>query len=351
MSQNFNAIGDHMSAKPTFRYLFLLVMMTVLVLSSCAPLTQPSVTVPIVPPTTLPTPTVEVDEPNIFADPAFFLPALLQALASHDTSNLSQWMTDPFLTGTWRIGKQEISPINALDMLYTDQLGAQSNLQVLKDVDLKTLLGGVDPLSIPGSESGVMFAYLVSGWGKDGSDEAILFITMEPADNLKWHGWMQVRGGFSGDRIGGIQAFTSNDHGFSVFLPKDYEVSNPNESEVMFLAPGEGHPSDDRAAAFVFVEPADGRTAEQVATEIAQDNKSVMGAGYTGGNITVLEIDGEAAYSVNELTGQDMNRRVYIVHNDQLYWLLFIPDNKQAAAYLQMEDLYAMVINTFNFTR
>jgi hypothetical protein len=340
-----------MSAKYTFRFLPLLFMLAPLILSSCAPLVHPSMAQPLISPTASPTQAVEIDEPNVFADPSYFLPALLKALEAHDTSNLSLWMTDPLLTGTWRVGKEQVSPSQALKTLYTDQLGPESHLEFLEDVNLKTLLGGIDPLSIPGSESGVVYAYLVSGWGLDGRDEAILFITMEPADNLKWHGWLQIQGGFSGTRIGGIQAYTSDEHGFSVDLPKGYQVSNPNDSEVMFLASGEGHPSEDRAAAFIFVEPANGRTAEQVATEIAEDNKSVMGPGYTGGNITVMEIDGETAYSVGGLTGQDINRRLYMVHNDQLYWMMFVPDTTLAPAYQQMEDLYALIVNTFNFTQ
>jgi hypothetical protein len=76
-----------------------------------------------------------------------------------------------------------------------------------------------------------------------------------------------------------------------------------------------------------------------------------MGPGYTGGDITVMEIDGEPAYSVGGLTGQDLNRRLYMVHNDQLYWMMFVPDTTLAPAYQQMEDLYAMIVNTFHFTR
>jgi hypothetical protein len=292
-----------------------------------------------------------VDNPDVFVDPQFFLPALLQALNAHDTGKLQQWMTEPFLTGTWHADTSETPPADALKMLYDDMLGTEPRLELVKDADLKALMGGVDPLSIPGSESGVIYAYLVSGWGKDGRDEAILFITMEPDDALKWRGWMQIKGGFSGTRIGGNQAYTDDALGFSLFVPKGYEVIHPSDSEVLFLAPGEGHPSDDRAAAFINVEPANGRTAEQVATAIAEDNKSVMGPGYTGGNITVMVIDGEPAYSVDRLTGQDLNRRVYIVHNDILYWMMFVPDNPQAAAYLQMEDVYAMIVNTFHLTR
>ncbi len=292
-----------------------------------------------------------VDNPYTFVDPETFLPALLDALNTRDTARLQQWMTEPFLVSTWRFDESLVSPVKALEQLYAEQLGTDFQLALVKDADLKALLGGVDPLSIPGSESGVMYAYLVSGWGKDATDAAILFITVEPADSLKWHGWLQVKRGFSEAWQGGVQAYTNDALGFSLYQPKDYEVLSASDSEVMILAPGEGHPSDDRAAAFITVEPANGRSADELATEISEDNKSVMGPGYTGGDITVMEIDGEPAYSVGGLTGQDINRRVYIVHNDQLYWMMFVPDTTRAPAYQQMEDLYFMIINTFRFTK
>ncbi len=337
--------------KQTRHILTPLLLIFALFLSGCAQAIQPVTTNENVPTPVTTDSADAVDNPVSFADPELFLPTLLQALTAHDTGKLQQWMTNPFLESTWRFNQSEISPDEAIYFLYADQLGTENNLELVKDADLKTLMGGIDPLSIPGSESGVMYAYLVSGWGKDGRDEAILFITMQPDDSLKWHGWMQVKGGLSGARIGGIQPYIDEALGFSVFLPKDYAVSDPNDNEVMFLAPGEGHPSDDRAAAFIYVEPANGRTAEQVATAIAEDNKSVMGPGYTGGDITVMEIDGELAYSVGGLTGQDINRRLYMVHNDQLYWMMFVPDTTLAPAYQQMEDLYFMIVNTFHFTR
>jgi hypothetical protein len=337
--------------RQTIHILTPLLLIFALFLSGCDKAIQPVPTDENVPTPVTTDSADAVDNPAIFTDPEFFLPALLQGLTAHDTGKLQQWMTNPFLESMWRFNQSEISPDEAIYFLYADQLGTENKLELVKDADLKTLMGGIDPLSIPGSESGVMYAYLVSGWGKDGRDEAILFITKEPADSLKWHGWMQIKGGFSGAHIGGIQAYTDDALGFSVFLPKDYEVLHPSDSEVMFLAPGEGHPSDDRASATIFVEPANGRTAEQVATAIAEDNKSVMGPGYTGGEITVMEIDGEPAYSVGGLTGQDLNRRLYMVHNDQLYWMMFVPDTTLAPAYQQMEDVYAIIVNTFHFTR
>ena len=340
-----------MFRKQPFRILPLLMLIPALVLSGCAPLVQPLTAVGAVPTPVIPGVEGEVDNPDIFVDPAYFLPALLQALASHDTGNLKQWMTDPFLVGTWRATRSETSPADALKSLYDDQLGADIKLELVKDADLKTLMGGIDPLSIPGSESGVMYAFLVAGWGMQGLDEAILFITMEAADNLKWHGWLQIKGGFSGARLGGVQPYKNDTLGFSLFVPKDYEVPDSNTQTGIFLAPGEGHPTEDRAGAIFSVEPANGRTAEQIATQLAEKTKVEMGAGYTGAAITVMDIDGEPAYSVGGLPGQDVNRQLFIVHQDLLYTLMFIPDSTRAAAYSQMEDLYAMIVNTFHFIK
>jgi hypothetical protein len=43
-----------------------------------------------------------------------------------------------------------------------------------------------------------------------------------------------------------------------------------------------------------------------------------------------------------------------MVHNDTVYHMTFMPDDPQAGegyqrAYQQMEDLYAMIVNTFDF--
>jgi hypothetical protein len=64
-----------------------------------------------------------------------------------------------------------------------------------------------------------------------------------------------------------------------------------------------------------------------------------------------LVIDGEPAYSINQLPGQDFNRQVFIVHNDVLYTLMFVPDSPQAPAYAQMEEVYAMIVSTLRFTQ
>jgi hypothetical protein len=64
-----------------------------------------------------------------------------------------------------------------------------------------------------------------------------------------------------------------------------------------------------------------------------------------------LEIETARAIVLTGLPGQDSNRQLFMVHNDLLYHITFNPADPQASVvYQQMEDLYAMVINTFHFT-
>jgi hypothetical protein len=322
-------------------------LLALLALSGCSTWIQP-VTVSGLAPT--PVVSVEnggVDNPNVFADIASFQDALPRALTGRDTGNLRMWMSEPFLTGTWRADMSDTSPDDALSTLYTEQLGAQNHLALVENADLKALLGGKDPLSIPRAEAGVMYAFLVSGWGLDGRDEAVLFVARQADDSLKWHGWLRIPGGFSGARLGGIQPYQNEAYGYSLFLPKDIQVSQPDATEDLILAPGQGHPGQDRAAAFIFVEPADGRTAEQVVEAL----KAELGPGFNI-STTAMGIDGVQALVVSGLPGQDSNRQLFMVHNDLLYHFTFVPDDPQLGdVYRQMEDIYAQVVNTFHFTR
>jgi hypothetical protein len=333
--------------KPSFHLFSLLLLIAILVLTGCTPMIQPVTTQE---PYTTPVVTLEmggVDNPNVFVDPATFQPTLLKALATGDTERLQMWMSNPFLTGTWRYGQSDTSPAEALKTLYATQLGSENHLALVEDADLKTLMGSKDPLSIPNNGTGAPEAFLVSGWGKDGHDEAILFIAHQADDSLKWQGWIQIRGGFSGAHLGGIQAYQNDANGYSLFLPKDDQVIESNATEVLVLAPGQGHPGETRAAAFIFVEPADGRSVEQVVEAVKAEYP-------IGFNITVdpsIDIDSAKALVVNGLPGQDSNRQLFMVHSDLLYHITFVPDNPQLGdAYRQMEDIYAMVVNTFHFT-
>ena len=157
---------------------------------------------------------------------------------------------------------------------------------------------------------------------------------------------MQVKGGFSGARLGGIQLYHNDTHGFSMYLPQDAQVNEPTSNYVAVVAPqpsSGGHPG----GAFITIEPANGRTVEQVVEGV----KTELGEGFNVTVDTAMGIDDAQALVVNGLPGQDVNRQLFMVHNDQVYNIVFAPANLDAGEpYRQMEGLYSMVVNTFHFT-
>ena len=65
-----------------------------------------------------------------------------------------------------------------------------------------------------------------------------------------------------------------------------------------------------------------------------------------------MSIDGAETFVVHFLPGQDLNRRLFMVHDDRLYRITFAPEDPQSGySYRQMEDVFAMIVNTFHFTR
>lgn len=336
-------------ARPN-RILPLLFLIVALALSGCASFYQIVTT-----PKPAPTPIVSfllggVDNPDVYVDPAKFQSALLKALSERDTEKLLMWMAEPFLTGSWLADGSDSPPAYALNELYTNYLSPESKLAVVNDIDLKALMGGTDPLSFPRAEAGVKITWLVTGLGKDGRDEAVLFIARQPDNSLKWQGYMLVKGGFSGARFGGIKPYQNDALGFSLFVPKDAQVNQGAENYVAIVAPtgSGGHPG----IAMLTVEPANGQTSDQIVQQVIESTKAQMGAGYEVPIPTAMGIDGSLGIAVSGLPGQDVTRQLFIVHNDLLYHIIFSPEDPQAGEpYQQMEDIYAMVVNTFNFTR
>lgn len=344
-----------MSAQPCFRFhaLFLLLvglLLASMLIAGCSPspaVTQAAQTQPAVPTTSLPS-AAPPTQPSLAASSEEFKAALLQALMNQDTQTLVGWMTTPFLTGGWLSDASDAAPEDALQELYTYYLGDDNHLDWVEDADLPTLMGGQDPFSIPRTEAGVFEAALVSGWGLDGRDEAVMFLARLADGSLKWHGWIVVKGGFSGARLGGLQPYTNQVYGYSFFVPKSYEIVGTDPNNVIILAPGEGHPGEERAAAFIYVKPAGGKTVEQVVEQFKAD----LGPDFENLTGTALGFNKALAIVLGGLPGQDSNRQLFTVHNDLLYNIYFVPDNpKVGESYWQMEDLYAQIVNTFQFTR
>jgi len=86
------------------------------------------------------------------------------------------------------------------------------------------------------------------------------------------------------------------------------------------------------------------RTAEEIA-----DQEMTYAAGLNVGRWIVI-LDGEQAVVLDGMPGQELQRRVYVVHQQTLYVLAFMPTRSEnKAANDQMETLYAAVTNSWSW--
>ncbi len=329
----------------SFRVLAWLLPIVMLVLSGCGLLREPATAGGTIPTAVVSSAPTEVPTSIALSDETAFRGALLAALAARDSARLQAWMTEPFVTGAWRGELSDAAAADALGSLYSDQLGPDNQLTPVMSADLVALLGGQDPLAIAGKTDSAD-AFLVSGWGKDRRDEAILFVARQPDSRLKWSGWMQVKGGFSGARLGGIQSYKNDLHGYTLFMPKGFSVSTPTPEYSVMVGP---EPA--RVLAYIYLEAANGRTSAAIAQQAVEKAKTEMGANWAVPVPTVMNIEGADAVAIDGFPGQDSNRQLFMVRGDRLYRMVFMPDNPQLGdAYLQMEDAYAMIVNTIHFT-
>lgn len=326
----------------------ILFSLTLLLLTALAAGCGPLLT-PVQPTGAAPTPVVQVesaatDDPNVYVDHEPFQAALLQAIQDRDEARLARWMAEPFYSGWWR-GELGIQPpADALRELYQDQLGGSIQLGSAPGVDLAALLGGINPLEILPPEANVVNAVVVTGWGKDGADEAILFVARRPNNALAWAGTLVIQGGFTSPETGGVALFANPQHGYQAYLPIGYEAVQTSPGGYAILAPQgtEGH----RERAFITVEPANGRTVEQVMADFQAQQIPEIAEQLP----TALGLDTEMALVVDRVPSQEFMRVLFVVHEDRLYQMIFIPqDETRGAAYNQMRRVYAAVANTFQF--
>ena len=105
-------------------------------------------------------------------------------------------------------------------------------------------------------------------------------------------------------------------------------------------------PGDMPGDAWVYVQVQD--AAGKTAAQFVDEQVVALGEGF---NISTSEVtvDGEQAIVVDGLPGQDSNRQVFVVHNERLYDLVFMPWFPNAAEPTPLEHLYATVMDTFHF--
>lgn len=135
---------------------------------------------------------------------------------------------------------------------------------------------------------------------------------------------------------------TNAEEGYCLLYPAEYSTTAPH---YIVINPVSG-PGDTFGEAWLYIEITDaaGRTAAQIADE----GIAALGEEF---NITrfEVEVDGEQAVVVDGLPAQNSARYVFIVHNDRLYNLIFMPWYPNAAEPTALENLYTIAMDTLHF--
>jgi hypothetical protein len=136
------------------------------------------------------------------------------------------------------------------------------------------------------------------------------------------------------------ELFSSDQLGICFSFPQGY-TQVPADNTVEITAPDlPGY--DVKGLFWLEIGDSYNRTAEVIA-----DQDMTTAAGLGVGRWTV-QLGGEQAVVLDGMPGQWLQRRVYVVHQQTLYVLVFWPtrsENKEAG--VQMETLYAEVMNSW----
>lgn len=129
----------------------------------------------------------------------------------------------------------------------------------------------------------------------------------------------------------GLGMVRDYEKGFCLLAPPTHTVFEPNPDEIVLAQESLLNVTEPRV--YITVTDAAGRTADAAADEVA--------AAFPGFEIErrVEQIAGHPATVLDNLPGQDLNRRVLIVANDRLYVLMFAPLDHEG-----MEQFYATIL-------
>jgi hypothetical protein len=132
--------------------------------------------------------------------------------------------------------------------------------------------------------------------------------------------------------------------GFCLLYPAGYTVEQTSPSVVDVVQGSIMNHIDPRVS--IQVEDAAGRGLEEIAQQVEDDygaGFSISVAPTTVGNVDAVVLD--------NLPGQDLNRRVVVVHNGRLYHFFFAPiGDAGSEVRAQAEELYRQVMDSLRFT-
>jgi hypothetical protein len=133
-------------------------------------------------------------------------------------------------------------------------------------------------------------------------------------------------------------------HGFCLLYPADYQVV-AGENNVGLVKDSLLNVSDPRLG--ITIEEAGERTATVIADAVMVDFPADIWPDITRSTISVAGVEAEV---LNNLPGQDLNRRVVLVHEGLLYDMLFSPlDDADKSTEGRLELFYNDIVDSFQF--
>lgn len=143
-----------------------------------------------------------------------------------------------------------------------------------------------------------------------------------------------------------MKLLTNAEDGYCLLYPADYSTDVRNHIVINPASATADTPGD--AWVRFMVEPAAGRTAAQVADRKIADGEAILGMTIPRKEVTV---NGVPAVVVDGLPGVDSARTVFIVSNDRLYTIVFMPwfPSNDPSQPTQLESLYTTVMDSLHF--
>jgi hypothetical protein len=120
---------------------------------------------------------------------------LVNGLNTRNFDFVKSQMNPSFVFGFWGSQGTSVTADEAIQQLQANYLGA-TPLASNASKDLNTLLGGLNPYTIMGLDPSTSQALFVSGWGVNGTDEAILYFTRRSDGSIFWDRVLIAQGGF-----------------------------------------------------------------------------------------------------------------------------------------------------------
>jgi hypothetical protein len=132
----------------------------------------------------------------------------------------------------------------------------------------------------------------------------------------------------------------NSQHGYCLLYPSAYKVERPNANETDLVIGSLLNVQDPRVN--IVVEEAGGQSAGQMADAFLA---AVDGFDVSRTSTTVAGVE---AVVLDKLPGQEINRRVWLVHEGRSYQMTFTPaDESLGEPYAQMEALYELITDSF----